>query len=417
MYRTTDRSAVGEVYPDGVADVNPTGAAAQRRLLYGVAVLLSALAAGGLACAPNRAGMMVQADQAFYPVGVCYGVESVPSTDRNRLDRRIDADLATIRRMGLNTVFFRHIDPKDFATVAAAARRHQLKIVLPDRPAQNHVMTGVPESHRGPPSWLRNEASPVTRALWAVDLGRAVDPASAERLERVAASYRLIPSPLPTFARTVGPVPESVAFPASASGHGESPPAPADDRPSGRPMMILRCHHEPGESPADAVRRWLWEFHAALAWGLTGGLVIDQYCTIPGRGSALAGPDGNVGVERINAVKRMADRMWRWGPMLDRLDLKSYAAPASAGAGDTLVITVFARDRRRLLLVFNPSRSEYLRTTLTLDEVVAGVPATRLVEVPGDSKLSLGAVHEARRGRITLPVNIAPGDARLFEVF
>ena len=96
----------------------------------------------------------------------------------------------------------------------------------------------------------------------------------------------------------------------------------------------------------------------------------------------------------------MVDRMRRWGPILDRLDLKSYAAPASAGAGDTLGITVFARDRRRLLLVFNPSRSEYLRTTLTLDEVVAGVPATRLVEVPGDSKMSLGVVHEARRGRM-----------------
>ena len=77
-------------------------------------------------------------------------------------------------------------------------------------------------------------------------------------------------------------------------------------------MMILRCHHEPGESSADAVRRWLWEFHAALARGLTGGLVIDQYCTIPGRGSALADPDGNVGIERINAVKRMVDRMRRW---------------------------------------------------------------------------------------------------------
>ena len=417
MYRTTDRSAVGEVYPGGVTGVNPTGAAARRRHLAATAGLLAVLAATGSGCEQNRSGMNPRAAQALHPVGVCYGVESVPSTQRDRLLRRVDADLATIRRMGINTVFFRHIDPGDHAAVAAAARRHHLKIVLPDRPAQYHVMTGVPESHRAPPSWMMNGKSPVVGTLWALDLGRASDRTSAERLERVAALYRLTPSLPPTFAQTTGPIPESVAFPASPSGTGESPAAPADDRAGGRPMMILRCHHEPGESSTDAVRRWLWQFHAALARGLTGGLVIDRYYTIPGRGPALADPDGNVGVERINAVKRMADRMQRWGPMLDRLDLKSYAAPASTDAGDMLSVTVFARDRRRLVLVFNPSRSQYLRTTLTLDEVIAGLPATRLVEAPGDARTSLGAVHEARRGRITLPVDIAPGDARLYEVF
>ena len=376
---------------------------------WGVAV------AAGFGCASEQTGMTTQHHQVVTPVGIWYSVEPLLSGDRGRLASRIDADLATISRMGLNTVFFRHIDPEVFAMAAATASRHHLKIVLPDRPAQYYAMTGEPGYRAAPARWVTGRRGSLDSVLGAVDLGCAADRTSAERIERVAAAYRANPSLPPTFAHTAGPVPPSVGVLAAASADTLTLPALPHRGTPGRPLMLLRCTHRPGEGSPQAVRRWLWQFHAALAKGLTGGLVIDQYRTIPGQGSALADPGGDVGVERVNAVKRMAARMQHWGPMLDHLRFEPLAAPP--GAGDAVDITLFVRDKRRMLLVFNRSRAEYLRTTLALDDLIGGSPATRLVEVSGEADAALGMVTPARRGRITLPVDIAPGDARLYEVF
>lgn len=417
-----NRSSEYGVYPRGGADVNPTGEIARRRHVVirnrrtrTQAVIILTLLAANLACAPNRVDVATEPDQAFYPAGIWYGVESMPSSRRDQLARRLDVDLATINRMGLNIVLFRHIDSEVFATVAAAAQRHHLKIVLPDRSVQYYVMTGGPGLCSVPPSWFIDAPGSMRGALWAVDLGHATDRTSAERLERISAMYRANQTLPPTFAQTTGPIPNSVAFVTSKPTPGEPVPVLPDDVRAGRLMMTLRCDHQPDESSADAVRRWLWQFHAGLADGLTEGLIIDQFHNIPGYGPALAATDGEVGVQRINAVKRMVARMRRWGPLLDHLDVKKF--PAQPGVGDALELTLFAQGRRRFLLVFNRSRSEYLRTSVTLEDVIDGLPARRLVEVPGDAKLTLGAVTEARHGGFTLQADIAPGDARLYEVF
>ena len=407
MNNTIDRLVSGKVYPRRVVGVNPAAVGVCLWVGVTLPVLVGLPLAGGLGCTQHRAELTTPPGSAFYPVGIWYGVESIPSLRHEQQGRRLDADLATISRMGLNAVWFRHIDPDAFAAATATAHRHHLKVVLPDRQAQHYVMMGDSGPPTAPASWLRNDDSSVIRSLWAVDLGRATDRTTAERIERIAASYHSALSLPLTFAQTSGPVPGSVSLLASGA-------APAE-RSAGRPLMALWCDHRVGESSTEAVRRWLWQFHASLASGLTGGLVIDQYCTIPGLGPALADPDGDIGIERINAVKRMAARMKRWGPLLDRLDLPP--PPAPPGADEALSITPFAKDKRRLLLVFNRSRSEYLRTTVTLEDMICGLPAQRLVEVPGDTDASLGEVTEARRGRLTLSVNIAPGDARLYEVF
>ncbi|MCK4658487.1 MAG: hypothetical protein KAV82_03105 [Phycisphaerae bacterium] len=394
-----------------------------------IAVLMAPLAAGG-GCSRDRTALRCEPDQTFWPVGIRYAVEPLLSTDGDRLAGRLKADLGTIHRMGLNTVFFRHVEPADFAMVAAAAQRHHLKAVLPDRSARHYVMTGNPDFDTTSVSWLTKGKSSAIVTPWAVDLGYATDKETAQRIERIAALYEANPSLPLTFAQSSGVILGSVVLTAWAGIRAAPPQTPADagshahhprmchthpPTHPGRPMMALGCDRQPGESSATAVRRWLWRFHAGLSAGLTGGLVIDQYRKVPGQGAALVDWNGNVGVEQINAVKRMAVRMQAWGPILDRLEVRSFPAPL--GADEQCGITLFATGRRRLLLVFNHSRSQCLRGSLTLDEVIAGLPAKRLVEVPDNTALSLGTVTVIRHGGIKLTLDIAPGDARLYEIF
>jgi hypothetical protein len=430
MSDTHDRTPVSPVYPPLDKGVNPPPAGAGRRRAWVARYAWAALSAavGGCTLAPPRP--TVAPPQLACPLGIGYSVESVRAGDRD-LARRVDTDLATIRRMGLNIVFFRHVDPDRYGALAAAAHRHQLCVVFPDRAAQEYVLTGAPALDAvradGPAAFSARDLRSV---LWAVDLGRAVDPESATRLEQVATVYRADPALPPTFAQTAGAPPASLAWSAGApvteaptAGSPGKVAAPRATRsgvlpeppPEPHPLMTVSCDLRADETSADAVRRWWWQFHAALARGYTGGLLVDRYYRIPGRGSALADPNGDVSIERINAVKRLAGRMQRWSPLLNRLSLKPLAPPSDASP--TLSLSLFARDRRRLLLVFNRSTAEYLRTTLTLGDTLDGVGAERLVEVPGDTDATLGAVIEARRGVLTVTLDLAPGDARLYEVF
>lgn len=415
MYDKSNRSSVDGVYPRGNTSVNPAEHTTRVGRVHALATALTVLVATGVGCEPIRVQMSPYPEAAFYPVGIWYGVEPVCATWRGDPAERINMDLATVSRMGLNTVFCRHLDSGTLPAVTAAARRHHLKIVLPDRSAQYYVMTGKGEPRSSPAARLTDSSGTAAGVLCAVDIGRAADRKSAERLERVAASYRFDPALPSTFAQTTSSLPGSVAFLAAMPVSHASEPVPAQGRPAGRPMMTLLCDHRPRQSSADAVRRWIWRFHAGLARGLTGGLVIDQYHSIPGRGSALVDADGLVDVQRINTIRRIADRMRRWGSMLDRLDQRPFVA--TTGIGEELSLTLFSRNRRRLLLVFNRSESEYVKTTVTLDAYIGALPTQHMVEVPGDASMALGAVTKASRGRITLRLNIAPGDARLYELF
>ncbi|MCP4590521.1 MAG: hypothetical protein GY842_07245 [bacterium] len=348
-------------------------------------------------------------------VGIWYGVESIPAPQHQRIAARMDEDLSAIRRMGLNVVFLRHVAPEHIHLLTSTAQRHQLKIVLPDRQARFAGMTGLGSDPIAVPDWLASPEAGMTETLLAADVGWVRPGRSAERAERLAHAYRAARCPTPLFAQTTGPAPPSLTFLASAT-DPDSPQSPLPrDRSPGRPMMTLNCHHQSGEPDADAIRRWVRGFHTGLAAGLTGGLVIDQFRAVPGGEPALADADGTVDLERINAVRRLTERMRRWGPILDRLNMRSLAAPP--GSSDVLCLTLFERDQRRLLLVSNRSPSDYLRTTLALDRRLGGAAANRLVEVPPEERQSVGRITEARRDRIALRLDLAPGDAQLYEVF
>jgi hypothetical protein len=314
--------------------------------------------------------------------------------------------------------------------VAAAAARHRLRLVVPDEAARRYVATGNLTESGWPPGWWKASPRPLRDRVIAVDIGRAATEAAVKRLAEIAARYASDPAMPPVFAETASEPVEAVTFLAlcpgavpvtdtaqgrAARGAVRPEEAGAAEPQGGGVLLTLRCERGREEESAAAIQRWRWRFHGGLADGHTAGLIIDRYWTAPGDERALADADGAVTVERINAVSKLASRMARWGPLLRRLDVEPFPWPLGVPA--SLQMTLFASERRRALLVWNRSQTEYLRTTLSLPAQIGGQPAGRLVEVPDDINASPGAVLEPRGGQITLPLFIAPGDAKLFEVF
>jgi hypothetical protein len=184
---------------------------------------------------------------------------------------------------------------------------------------------------------------------------------------------------------------------------------------AGRPVLNLRCEAEMDEDPSATTAQWWRQFHAGLAQGLTGGLAFDQFRGPPDALNALAGPGGSVSVERQAAVKRIAARMRAWGTLLHRLELQP--PPGPGDVPPELGLTLFARGPRRLLLLVNGSESRVLRAEVILPKEIGGLPADRLVEIPAEGGLELGTVARAGNEGTRLRLELAPGEARLFEVF
>lgn len=171
-------------------------------------------------------------------------------------------------------------------------------------------------------------------------------------------------------------------------------------------------------SPADAGARletWLAAYHTGLIRGRTAGIIVDRYRSLPGDPPGLSAerPDGRLALTA--AVKELATRAALWGRRLAGSRL--HAVIDAPQGNETLRLAVFARDRRRYLLVFNASSSEYVRDAVTVPASAVGLPLRRAVEVPASSDRPAGHVTEARGDRLALSVALRPGDAALFELF
>ncbi|MHC4234771.1 MAG: hypothetical protein ACYSUQ_06620, partial [Planctomycetota bacterium] len=82
----------GEVYGAGSSPVNPRMAAGWVTALV--------LAAGGCTAAPST--------QVPYPVGILYGVEPAAALGSDDLQRCMERDFASLRKLGFDTVFIQH---------------------------------------------------------------------------------------------------------------------------------------------------------------------------------------------------------------------------------------------------------------------------------------------------------------------
>ena len=167
--------------------------------------------------------------------------------------------------------------------------------------------------------------------------------------------------------------------------------------------------------PGAAIERLLTQYHEALCAGQTGGVIVDRFMRVPGDPPGLTSPDDPLLPAHTAAIAELVQRARCWGPRLRGLS----AAPLDAVAtgSSRLTSTAFGHGARRHVLVFNRSADRFAREEVRLPASVLGASVQRAVEVPPSSARGAGRVVQAQRGQLTLPVELRPGDATLFEVF
>jgi hypothetical protein len=167
--------------------------------------------------------------------------------------------------------------------------------------------------------------------------------------------------------------------------------------------------------PGAAIERLLTQYHEALFAGQTGGVIVDRFMRLPGDPPGLTSPDDPLLPAHTAAIAELVQRARCWGPRLRGLS----AVPLDAAISDSsrLTTTAFGHGARRHVLVFNRSADRFARQEVRLPASVLGASVQRAVEVPPSSARGAGRVIQAQRGQLTLPVELRPGDAALFEIF
>ncbi len=146
-------------------------------------------------------------------------------------------------------------------------------------------------------------------------------------------------------------------------------------------------------------------YHMSVSDGRSDGILLDI---------SASSDDGQDVAMRNAAIKRLTDRAARIGPRLQGATV----TPLMSADGDEAVLscTLHESTRRAYLFLHNTSDSRFVRTPVKISG--QGIQAARrVVEVPFDPHALVGEVHHVRLGQVLLPTDLAPGDARLFEVF
>lgn len=385
----------GGVYGRGLRAVNPAGP--------GGVVACAALAVIAAGCAaPTRV-------YEPYPVGLWYGVQAAAVGQEDNLDRIVDQDFAGMAELGFNTVLIRHAEDRDRRRLVEAARRWGLAVAVPSRKVLYYVRTG--RLPRGCDSlealvdaaWPTETERPIPMAA----IGEAADAATASRVRRVAAVLGDRDDPWATFAVVSSSTRPAVTLAAR--------PAVAADEATTGDMLLLECGSAT-DDPEDAPgRRWLGQYHAGLAAGLTGGLIVDGFDVTPGRWREPGEGTDSSSVRRCTAIRRVIARATTWGPKLRWLTARA-VRPLGHGS-DRLGVVLFGGPKRRYVMLFNKSPGEFVRRAVQLPATLGSRPVKRAVLVPSEHHVIAGEVVHLRSDRLELPVNLAPGDACLWEVF
>jgi hypothetical protein len=325
------------------------------------------------------------------------------------LDRVLDQDFASIAKLGFDTVVIRHVEDGDRSRVVEAARRCGLVVALPSREVLYYVRTGRLPEGRSCVKALAAAAWPAARdepAPIAV-VGEASDGATASRVGRVTAALRDQRKPLTTFAvvSSSGPAPVTLAArPVDAAGE-----AAAGD------VLLLKCAQALDGQQETSGWRWLGQYHAGLAAGLTGGVIVDGFRVVPGRWGGLVEGTTPLNVKRSAAIRRITARAATWGPRLRRLT--PGAIQPLGHSSDGLKVVLFGGAKRRFVMLFNSSSDRFLHHRVELPATLDSRPVRRAVLVPPEEHVIAGEVVQPRSGRLGLPIDLAPGDACLWEVF
>ena len=274
----------------------------------------------------------------------------------------------------------------------------------------------------------------VVVALWcdpaAETLARDRDDSTCARamdLERAAAlGFNAIAVPAERGEQTaiVGAARRAGLAPLAAERDGEARlvRAPTDDGAEGRLRLVTVDAAEPTGRPIGSPQeRLISQYHAGLCRGLTDGLMLRAACSDfdddPGVDAVanVDAADDDGSRQRRSAVRSLIDRVRRWSPRLTRSEVRR--AENIELDPPYLRAVLFGERSRRHLLVFNRSDVRYARGRVRIHGAMDGRAVDRAVQVPAESDRLPGSVHDAQGARLTIPIELRPGGAALFELF
>jgi len=363
------------------------------------------------------------ASKAFHPVGVAYSIELARILYGGDCFAQMDRDFAALRQIGFDTVLIEDAEDTDCRRVTELAAEHRLQTILPSRAIVYYVRTGrLPGGCPSPEALAGSIRVPRADPPALLSLGQCQDGEAAQRAAHMAKA-RQANDPTganPAFAFAAGAAADSAVL-NSSLGTLACPPSAGTG--IGR-VLWLECpardspHEADGDDPhgvPDSAGAWLAQYHAGLAAGLTGGILLHRFRGVPGQGSAIVEGVEPLSPRAAAAVRRVAARAHRWGPRLDGLTPR--AVEPDGAASDHLRTVLFSGGKRRFLLLFNASTTAYIHHQARLPSALDGQPVERAVEVPADGHVLAGQVVPARADELVLPLDLAPGDGALWELF
>jgi hypothetical protein len=192
-------------------------------------------------------------------------------------------------------------------------------------------------------------------------------------------------------------------------------PAGAGSGKAAGAAMVLDCVQFADEEVPEAASRWLRQYHEGLAAGLTGGLIVEGFRVVPGRWRGLIERQERLAMDRATALRRITTRAQHWGPLLRRL--RPTDVQPLGPVSDTLKVVLFSGTKRRFVLLLNSSDTRFIRGVVDLPSELDSKPINRAVLVPPDPNEIAGQVVQPRTQRLTLRMDLRPGDAALWELF
>ncbi len=355
-------------------------------------------------------------DRNFSPVAVWYSLPSGGDDGSNAALDGTAGDFATMSDLGFNTVLLDGAAERDRQILDDLADKHGLHILRPDPDAEAYVSSGrLPLECWWPwaLAWHTQR-----RGVEIVSFGAVTDLESGVRARTLADLHHKRDWAPATFAVIA---PDSGVFPAGVpvTFCGHTPrgnPAPVEGGTTGvRGNLAEISAIQPTGSHDAACAEWLAGFHRALASGQTSGVVFDRFRATGAGWVGIVDERGTVPSRRASAIKRITKRASKWLPRLRRAAARRLDVAAASHL--PLEVVLFTAGRRQFLMVLNASPDRFVREPIGLSAQFDGRLANRLVAVPIDDTSAVGEVLPVRRSRVTVPVDLGPGDARLYEVF
>lgn len=364
---------------------------------------IASLAAGCVSPPTNTA-----TSRAFAPIGVWYSVATASSVATAGLGRQLERDFASIKQMKMNAVFVRHYFPADLAAVLEAANKHELKVIVSDPAAIRYLRAGAGGSPQFSTAAVFSEDPSITARY----IGHVVDTDTHRRARRLAGVAREV---LPPIAVCVSADPEGqTGRDMSDFDHviWNAPGPVTDERPWGG-IQTVDCRRHRRDEEA-TVRQWLASYHRGLLHGQGGGIVFNAYRALPGNWTGIVEDDRPPAPERIAMLRRIIRRSDRWRDRLAGLQVKPVKGDHDAPDLET---GLFSNDRLSYLMLVNTSATRFFRQSVTFPAGFDDLDVERAVAVTRAEDATVGKVFRTRRGELVIPLDLAPGEAELFELF